>query len=123
MMNATQIRTQIAVRLAWEEKIHGGASKAMTQIGASFVRQIKGESDLTFRHYALGEIVKRMNIEGTPKDAKRALAALDCADKLPREVIGNQLDGIAFNSDEMAMKLADIAWEAGKQYGDEIHVY
>lgn len=123
MMNSSQIRTQIAVRLAWEEKLHGSASKCMTQIGANFIRQIHGESDMTFRHKALGEIVKRMNIHAIPKDAKHALAALDCCDKLPREVIGNQLDGIAFNSDEMAMKLADIAWEAGKQYGNEIHVY
>ncbi|MNF17413.1 hypothetical protein D3C80_2209030 [compost metagenome] len=51
------------------------------------------------------------------------MAALDCCDKLPREIIGNQLDGIAFNSDEMALKLADVAWEEGKKHGLEVHVY
>lgn len=123
VMTVSEIRVQIAVRTAWEDKLHGGTSKCMQQIAASFGRKIHGESDLTFRHRALGEVVKRLNIHAIPKDAKHALAALDCCDKLPNEVIGNQLDGIAFNSDEMAMKLADIAWEAGKQFGNEIHVY
>lgn len=123
VMTLQQIRIQIAVRTAWEDKLHGGVSKTMQQISASFARKIKGESDLSFRTRALGEIVKRMNIEGIPKDAKMALAALDCCDKLPQEVIGNQLVGIAFNSDEMAMKLADIAWTAAQQFGLEPHVY
>ena len=85
VMTVSQIRIQIAVRSAWEDKLHGGVSKAMQQIGASFARKIKGESDLTFRHRAIGEVVKRMNIHGIPKDAMHALAALDCADKLPKE--------------------------------------
>lgn len=123
VMTVSQIRIQLAVRTAWEDKIHGGVSKCMQQISASFARKIKGESDMTFRHKALGEIVKRLNINSIPKDAKHALAALDVCDKLPREIIGNQLDGIAFNSDEMAMKLADIAWEEGAKHGLEIHVY
>lgn len=123
VMTVSQIRIQIAVRSAWEDKLHGGVSKVMQQIGASFTRKIKGESDLTFRHRALGEIVKRLNIHGIPKDAMQALAALDVCDKLPREIIGNQLDGIPFNSDDMAMKLADVAWEEGKKHSLEVHVY
>lgn len=62
VMTVSQIRIQLAVRTAWEDKIHGGVSKAMQQISASFARKIKGESDMTFRHKALGEIVKRLNI-------------------------------------------------------------
>ncbi|MNH68409.1 hypothetical protein D3C73_204900 [compost metagenome] len=123
VLTVNQIRIQIAVRTAWEDKLHGGVSKTMQQIAASFGRKIHGESDLSFRTRAIGEIVKRMNVEGIPKDAKMALAALDVCDKLPQEVIGNKLVGIPFNSDEMAMKLADIAWEEGKNHGLEPHIY
>lgn len=122
-MTLQQIRIQIAVRTAWEDKLHGGISKVMQQISASFNRKIKSESDLSFRTRALGEIIKRMNLEGTPKDAMKAMAALDCCDKLPQEVIGNKLVGIPFNSEEMAMKLADIAWEEGAKHGLEPHIY
>jgi histone H3/H4 len=123
VLTVNQIRTQIAVRTAWEDKMAGGISKCMQQIAASFGRKIHGESDLSFRTRAIGEIVKRMNVEGVPKDAKKALYALDVCDKLPQEVIGNKLVGIPFNSDEMAMKLADIAWEEGAKHGLEVMTY
>lgn len=120
-MTMEQIRTQIAIRTAWEEKIHGGVSKMMQQMAASFSRKIKTESDVTFRDAALGEIIKRMNINNIPKDAKRAVYALDACDKLPREVIGNKLDNVP--SDEKAMTLANIAWDATADFGHEIMSY
>lgn len=120
-MTMEQIRTQIAIRTAWEEKLHGGVSKMMQQISASFSRKIKTESDVTFRSAALGEIVKRMNINNIPKDAKRALYALDACDKMPREVIGTKLDGVP--NDEKAMALANIAWDATSEFGLDVLSY
>lgn len=120
-MTMEQIRTQIAIRTAWEDKIHGNVSKMMQQIAESFSRKIKTESDVTFRHAALGEIIKRMNINNIPKDAKRALYALDACDKLSREVIGNKLDNVP--NDEKAMALANIAWDATADFGHEVMSY
>lgn len=121
-MNISQIREQLDIRMTWEEQC-GGVSKTIQQISDHFNRRVKVEGDLEYRMRAIAEIIKRMNAEGTPKDAMKVMAALDCCDKLSEEVVGNQLDGLDVASDEIVSRLADIAWEEGIKHGLEIYIY
>lgn len=116
MKTLQAVRTQVAIRSAWEQSTTGSISKLMEDMVKALDKRERGEATFRFNDLAIGEIVKRMNLETIPKDAIMVLAAVDYCDKFWPERHG----GIYMNSDVSfevkAKKLAEQAWEAAKAY-------
>lgn len=114
-MNLLQLRTQLAIRAAWEHHETGSVSKETNACQSFIARKLKTEDDMTFKTRAIGYVIREMNVNSVPVDDVIYIKSLALIDKNP-ELVQSKLMGLDQDSQEYAAKMATLAVEFVKKH-------